>query len=75
MGCDGAKSICAMRVGSSSQAAMKVMFLALNNCSTSDQGVIADDVDKTIRNIGRMVSTGMAITDKEIIDDHGFLSL
>ncbi|SON52444.1 serine dehydratase subunit alpha family protein [Vibrio tapetis] len=68
MVCDGAKSTCAMKVGSSSQAAMKGMLLALNNQSIDDQGVIANDVEKTIRNIGRMVSTGMAITDKEIID-------
>ncbi len=68
MVCDGAKSTCAMKVGSSSQAAMKGMLLALNNQEASQQGVIAVDVEKTIRNIGRMVSAGMAVTDSEIIE-------
>jgi len=68
MVCDGAKATCAMKVGSSTQAAMKGMLLALNNQAVADQGVIANDVEKTIRNIGRMVSTGMAVTDKEIIE-------
>ncbi|USD67879.1 L-serine ammonia-lyase, iron-sulfur-dependent, subunit alpha [Vibrio sp. SCSIO 43136] len=68
MVCDGAKATCAMKVGSSSQAAMKGMMLALAGQEVALQGVIAGDVEKTIRNIGRMVSTGMAITDKEIIE-------
>ncbi|MGR5127030.1 L-cysteine desulfidase family protein [Photobacterium swingsii] len=68
MVCDGAKATCAMKVGSSSQAAVKSMLLAMNNHAAAMQGVISRDVEKTIRNIGRMVSVGMGQTDKEIIE-------
>lgn len=68
MVCDGAKATCAMKVGSSSQAAVKSMLLAMNNHAAAMQGVISRDVEKTIRNIGRMVSAGMGQTDKEIIE-------
>ncbi len=68
MVCDGAKATCAMKVGSSSQAAVKSMLLAMNNHAANKQGVIANDIEHTIRNVGRMVSTGMLETDKEIIE-------
>lgn len=66
--CDGAKSTCAMKVGSSAQSAMKSTLLALNNHAVSQQGVIAKDVEKTIKNIGRMVTSGMPNIDHEIIE-------
>ncbi|PST89861.1 hypothetical protein C9I91_12860 [Photobacterium jeanii] len=68
MVCDGAKATCAMKVGSSSQAAVKSMLLAMHNHAAAMQGVISRDVEKTIRNVGRMVSGGMLQTDKEIIE-------
>lgn len=66
--CDGAKSTCAMKVGSSAQSAMKSALLALNDHCVTKQGVIADDVEKTIKNIGRMITTGMPNIDHEIIE-------
>ena len=66
--CDGAKSTCAMKVGSSAQSAMKSSLLALNNHCVTKQGVIGEDVEKTIKNIGRMITTGMPNIDHEIIE-------
>ncbi|MCG9555820.1 L-serine ammonia-lyase, iron-sulfur-dependent, subunit alpha [Vibrio sp. Isolate31] len=68
MVCDGAKSTCAMKVGSSTTAAVKSVMMALRNHSANSQGVISNNIEKTIRNVGRMISNGMMITDSEIIE-------
>ncbi len=67
MVCDGAKSSCAMKVSTSSGASVRAMMLALNNIHASDQGIVAVDVEQTIRNIGKMVCEGMSTTDATII--------
>ena len=67
MVCDGAKSSCAMKVSTSSGASVRSMILALNDIHASDQGIVAADVEQTIRNIGKMVREGMSTTDATII--------
>ncbi|UWH29492.1 L-serine ammonia-lyase, iron-sulfur-dependent, subunit alpha [Aeromonas veronii] len=68
MVCDGAKASCAMKVSTSSGAAVRGFLMALNSHSVSGQGIIAGDVDQTIRNVGQMVKEGMSATDSTIID-------
>ena len=66
--CDGAKASCAMKVSTSSGAAVRGFLMALNSHSVSGQGIVAGNVDQTIRNVGQMVKEGMSATDTTIID-------
>ena len=69
MVCDGAKVGCAMKVASGVSCAVQSAVLALRGtCIPSTDGIIEDDVEKTIRNIGTIGSAGMKTTDKMILD-------
>jgi L-cysteine desulfidase len=69
MVCDGAKVGCAMKVASGVSCAVQSAVLALRGtCIPSTDGIIDDDVEKTIRNIGAIGSAGMKVTDKMILD-------
>ena len=68
MVCDGAKASCAMKVSTSSGAAVRGFLMALNSHSVSGQGIVAGDVDQTIRHVGQKVKEGMSATDSTIID-------
>jgi L-cysteine desulfidase len=69
MVCDGAKVGCAMKVASGVSCAIQSAVLALRGtCIPSTDGIIEDDVEKTIRNIGKIGSAGMKTTDRMILD-------
>ena len=69
MVCDGAKVGCAMKVASGVSCAVQSAVLALRGtCIPSTDGIIEDDVEKTIRNIGKIGSAGMKTTDRMILD-------
>ena len=69
MVCDGAKVGCAMKVASGVSCAVQSAVLALRGtCIPSTDGIIEDDVEKTIRNIGAIGSAGMKATDRMILD-------
>ena len=69
MVCDGAKVGCAMKVASGVSCAVQSAVLALQGtCIPSTDGIIEDDVEKTIRNIGTIGSAGMKTTDQMILD-------
>ena len=69
MVCDGAKVGCAMKVASGVSCAVQSAVLALRGtCIPSTDGIIEDDVEKTIRNIGTIGSAGMKATDQMILD-------
>jgi len=69
MVCDGAKVGCAMKVASGVSCAVQSAVLALRGtCIPSTDGIIEDDVEKTIRNIGIIGSAGMKATDRMILD-------
>ena len=69
MVCDGAKIGCAMKVASGVSCAIQSAVLALQGtCIPSTDGIIEDDVEKTIRNVGRIGSAGMKTTDRMILD-------
>ncbi|MCR5519279.1 MAG: L-serine ammonia-lyase, iron-sulfur-dependent, subunit alpha [Bacteroidales bacterium] len=69
MVCDGAKVGCAMKVASGVSCAVQSAVLALRGtCIPSTDGIIDDDVEKTIRNLGAIGSAGMKAADKMILD-------
>ena len=69
MVCDGAKVGCAMKVASGVSCAVQSAVLALRNtCIPSTDGIIEDDVEKTIRNLGAIGSAGMKTADRMILD-------
>ena len=69
MVCDGAKVGCALKVASGVSSAVQSAVLALDNkFVTSNDGIIEDDVEKTIRNLGSIGSTGMQATDSMILN-------
>ena len=69
MVCDGAKAGCAMKVASGVSSAIQSAVLALRGtCIGETDGIIEDDIEKTIRNVGRIGSQGMQSTDRMILD-------
>ena len=69
MVCDGAKVGCAMKVASGVSCAVQSAVLALKDiCIPSTDGIIEDDVEKTIQNVGQIGSAGMKATDRMILD-------
>lgn len=64
MVCDGAKVGCAMKVASGVACAVQSCVLALRGtCIKETDGIIEKDIEKTIRNLGSIGSTGMQSTD------------
>ena len=69
MVCDGAKVGCAMKVASGVSSALQSAVLAREGiCISSHDGIIEEDIEKTIRNLGRIGSVGMQNTDNMILD-------
>lgn len=69
MVCDGAKVGCAMKVASGVSSSIQSAVLTLDDiCISSNDGIIEDDIEKTIRNLGRIGSVGMQSTDTMILD-------
>ncbi|WP_207261961.1 L-serine ammonia-lyase, iron-sulfur-dependent, subunit alpha [Desulfovibrio sp. Huiquan2017] len=69
MVCDGAKTSCALKVASCVEAAINAALLAMKGISIPGRdGIVADDIEACIRNIGRLGSVGMVETDKVILD-------
>lgn len=66
--CDGAKATCALKICAGTNAAIQSSTLALADISpTSKDGIIFDDAEETIRNIGRLMREGFAQTDEAIL--------
>lgn len=69
MVCDGAKVGCALKVASGVAGALQSAVLALDGiCISSSDGIIDEDIENTIANLGRLGSIGMQCTDKMILD-------
>ena len=67
--CDGAKSSCAMKIATTIYAAFDAYMLARQGKYLhGGDGIIAHDIEKTLKNIGELSQDGMYITDKVIID-------
>ena len=69
MVCDGAKPSCAVKIASAVDAALMALHLSRKNlCFQPGEGLVNEDIEKTIVNIGRMGREGMKATDIEIIN-------
>ena len=69
MVCDGAKPSCALKVSSGVSTAVLSALLAIQNKSVSSvEGIVEDDVDRTIHNLTRVGSKGMDQTDRLVLD-------
>lgn len=67
--CDGAKPSCAMKVASGvSTAVLSAMMAMEGRCVTSVEGIIEEDVDRSIRNLTRIGRDGMNETDRMVLD-------
>ena len=67
--CDGAKSSCAAKIASSVEAGLLGMQMTFNKTQFyGGDGILAKGVENTIRNVGRLASSGMRDTDKEILN-------
>ncbi len=67
--CDGAKPSCALKIASSVSTASLSALMAMEDKVVSGQeGIIDEDIDKTIRNLAVIGKTGMLETDKIVLD-------
>lgn len=67
--CDGAKPSCALKLTTGvGTAVMSAMLAIQHKYVTSVEGIIDDDVDKSIRNLTAIGSRGMDTTDKFVLD-------
>lgn len=67
--CDGAKPSCALKLTTGvSTGVMSALLAMQHKCVTSVEGIIDDDVDKSIRNLTAIGSKGMDETDKYVLD-------
>ena len=66
--CDGGKVGCALKVASSSAAALLCALTAVNGAALRiSDGVCAESPEDCIRNIARIANPGMLATDREIL--------
>lgn len=67
--CDGGKVGCAMKVSTSSVAALTSAIMAVNNVTLRvSDGICAETPEQCIKNIGQIANPGMVRTDQEILD-------
>lgn len=67
--CDGAKPSCSMKVSSGVSTAMFSALLAMEHkVVTSNEGIVDDDVDRTIENLTGIGRVGMNETDRLVLD-------
>ena len=67
--CDGAKPSCALKLTTAVSTAVMSAMLAIQNKSvTSVEGIIDEDVDRSIHNLTAIGSRGMDITDRYVLD-------
>lgn len=66
--CDGAKPACSMKISSGVSTSVMSAMLAMNGtCVSSGEGIISDDIDKTIRNLTSIGREAMQETDKLVL--------
>ncbi len=67
--CDGAKPSCAMKLTSGvSTAVLSAMMAMEHECVSSVEGIIDDDVDKSIHNLTKIGRDGMNETDRLVLE-------
>ena len=67
--CDGAKPACAMKITSGVSTALMSAMLAMNGkCVTSQEGIVCDDIDRTVHNLTSIGREAMTETDHLVLD-------
>jgi L-cysteine desulfidase len=67
--CDGAKQGCALKVSAGVSSAVYCALLAMEGSyAANTDGIIDEDVDLTLKNIGELARKGMLETDRHIIN-------
>lgn len=67
--CDGAKPSCAMKIATGIYASFDSATLAFyHNDLHGGEGIVGEDVEATIRNIGELAKLGMKQTDETILE-------
>lgn len=67
--CDGAKPSCSLKLASGVSTAVLSSLLAMQqHCVTSVEGIIDDDVDRSIHNLTRIGHDSMCETDRCVLD-------
>lgn len=67
--CDGAKPGCALKIATSVGAAMRAASFALSGIGASaHDGIVAGDVEETLKNLGELGADGMAGANQVILD-------
>ena len=67
--CDGAKPSCAAKIAASVHAAILAHYMSMNDKTFQPgEGIVEEDVEKTIMNMGYIGKVGMKPTDKEILN-------
>ena len=67
--CDGAKSSCAAKIASSVDAALMGHYMSMNQSTfQSGDGIVQDEIENTLKSVGRLGRDGMKQTDIEILN-------
>jgi L-cysteine desulfidase len=66
--CDGAKPSCSLKLSSGvSQAFQSAMMAMEGRCVSANDGIIDEDVDRTIVNLAEIGRNGMQVVDRMIL--------
>lgn len=66
--CDGAKASCAAKIASAVESGLLGMQMYMHGKEFfGGDGIVAGNVEATIKNVGQLAQSGMAETDREII--------
>ena len=67
--CDGAKPSCSLKISSGVSTALMSAMLAMNGkCVTEDEGIVSDDVDRSIHNLTSIGREAMQETDRAVLE-------
>lgn len=67
--CDGAKPSCSLKISSGVSSALLSALMAIENrVISSQEGIVDENVDKTIRNMALIGKKGMIETDKLVLN-------
>ena len=67
--CDGAKPSCSLKLTSGVSTAVLSALLAMEGkCVTSQEGIVDDDIDRSIHNLTAIGADAMCITDEMVLE-------
>jgi L-cysteine desulfidase len=66
--CDGAKPACSLKITSGVSTAVLSALLSMEGkCVSSAEGIVDDDVDRSIKNLTSIGADGMGVTDDMVL--------